>query len=93
MLTSTFNTEQGPYTGCSMNPARSFAPAFWNNNFVVHWVNLIVKIPPRAFDKRSPFVPQIYWLAPLLSAAVTTITYKSFFLPSSASQSNAEINK
>lgn len=31
----------GPYTGCSMNPVRTFAPAFWNRNFVMHWVNSI----------------------------------------------------
>lgn len=28
----------GPYTGCSMNPARSFAPALWNNQWSHHWV-------------------------------------------------------
>lgn len=28
----------GPYTGCSMNPARSFAPALWNNQWKHHWV-------------------------------------------------------
>ncbi|XP_076653116.1 aquaporin-like isoform X1 [Halictus rubicundus] len=28
----------GPYTGCSMNPARSFAPALWNNYWSHHWV-------------------------------------------------------
>lgn len=28
----------GPYTGCSMNPARSLAPALWNNQWSHHWI-------------------------------------------------------
>ncbi|XP_017760336.1 PREDICTED: aquaporin AQPAe.a-like isoform X2 [Eufriesea mexicana] len=28
----------GPYTGCSMNPARSLAPALWNNQWTHHWI-------------------------------------------------------
>ncbi|XP_014474308.1 PREDICTED: aquaporin AQPcic-like [Dinoponera quadriceps] len=28
----------GPYTGCSINPARSFAPALWNNQWARHWI-------------------------------------------------------
>ncbi|XP_043289060.1 aquaporin AQPcic-like isoform X2 [Venturia canescens] len=31
-------TVAGPYTGCSMNPARSFAPAIWNNQWTNHWI-------------------------------------------------------
>lgn len=27
-----------PYTGCSMNPARSLAPALWNNQWSHHWI-------------------------------------------------------
>jgi len=28
----------GPFTGASMNPARSFAPALWNGDFEKHWI-------------------------------------------------------
>ncbi|XP_030372201.1 aquaporin AQPcic [Scaptodrosophila lebanonensis] len=28
----------GPFTGASMNPARSFAPALWNGSFDAHWI-------------------------------------------------------
>lgn len=28
----------GPFTGGSMNPARSFGPALWNNDFEAHWI-------------------------------------------------------
>ncbi|KAL7736540.1 hypothetical protein ACLKA6_015188 [Drosophila palustris] len=28
----------GPFTGASMNPARSFAPALWNRTFHSHWI-------------------------------------------------------
>ncbi|XP_029179067.1 aquaporin AQPcic-like isoform X3 [Nylanderia fulva] len=31
-------TALGPYTGASMNPVRSFAPALWNNQWSHQWV-------------------------------------------------------
>ena len=31
-------TSFGPYTGCSMNPARSLGPALWNNHWDHHWI-------------------------------------------------------
>ncbi|XP_012288235.1 aquaporin-like [Orussus abietinus] len=27
-----------PYTGCGINPARSLAPAIWNNKWSYHWI-------------------------------------------------------
>jgi len=38
-LKKNINHFQGPYTGCSMNPARTFAPAFWNDAWENHWVS------------------------------------------------------
>ncbi|XP_011684377.1 PREDICTED: aquaporin AQPAe.a-like [Wasmannia auropunctata] len=35
---ATLSFAAGPYTGCSMNPARSFAPAFWNSSWKDHWI-------------------------------------------------------
>lgn len=32
---------QGPFTGASMNPARSFGPAIWSGDFYLHWVSTI----------------------------------------------------
>ncbi|XP_043463196.1 aquaporin AQPAe.a-like [Leptopilina heterotoma] len=31
-------TAAGPFTGCSMNPARSFGPAIWNNSWSQQWI-------------------------------------------------------
>ncbi|KAH8300328.1 hypothetical protein KR044_012947, partial [Drosophila immigrans] len=48
----------GPFTGASMNPARTFGPAIWNNFWEYHWV---------------------YWVAPLVSSALTAFLYKYAF--------------
>lgn len=33
------NLLQGPYTGASLNPVRSLAPAIWHGDFAFHWVS------------------------------------------------------
>ncbi|XP_011880219.1 PREDICTED: aquaporin-like [Vollenhovia emeryi] len=35
---ATLSFAAGPYTGCSMNPARTFGPAFWNSAWQDHWI-------------------------------------------------------
>ncbi|XP_037048346.1 aquaporin-like isoform X2 [Bradysia coprophila] len=34
----TLGSTAGPLTGASMNPARSFGPAYWSGNFKQHWI-------------------------------------------------------
>ncbi|NXT50460.1 AQP2 protein, partial [Pluvianellus socialis] len=56
------------YTGCSMNPARSFAPAV-----IVGWFFLT-----RFFS--FPF-PQVFWVGPLVGAAAASIIYNYILFP------------
>ncbi|XP_031829541.1 aquaporin AQPcic-like [Nomia melanderi] len=54
-----------PYTGCSLNPARTLGPAVWNGNWNKHWVywlgpmfgTLVASLMYRClfFDKRTEF--------------------------------------
>ncbi|XP_046742005.1 aquaporin AQPcic-like isoform X2 [Diprion similis] len=38
LTVTTLSLSVGPYTGCSMNPARTLGPALWNNAWTTHWV-------------------------------------------------------
>ncbi|KAL0117103.1 hypothetical protein PUN28_010145 [Cardiocondyla obscurior] len=38
LMVAVLSFTAGPYTGCSMNPARTFAPALWNNTWRDHWI-------------------------------------------------------
>ncbi|KAH8371469.1 hypothetical protein KR093_007564, partial [Drosophila rubida] len=57
----------GPFTGASMNPARSFAPALWNKNFTSHWIywlaplsaGAVTAIAYKAVFRREVVVAQI----------------------------------
>ena len=48
-----------PFTGASMNPARSFGPAMVELNWADHWV---------------------YWLGPLIGAALAALSYEFVFM-------------
>lgn len=48
-----------PYSGASLNPARSFGPALVNLDFHHHW---------------------IYWVGPLIGAALASLVYDGLFL-------------
>ena len=56
---------QGPYTGCSMNPVRTFAPAFWVQKYPMHWVGFLWNFP-------FPFSLKVH-------RALTSDRYKVFF--------------
>lgn len=49
----------GPYTGASMNPARTLAPALWNWNWDHHWIYWVA--PPSAALITSVFYKTIFW--------------------------------
>ena len=49
----------GPYTGASMNPVRSLAPALWNWNWDHQWIFWVA--PPSAALITSVFYKTIFW--------------------------------
>ncbi|NXK75548.1 AQP2 protein, partial [Amazona guildingii] len=59
------------YTGCSMNPARSFAPAVIVGDF--NWVLLTQLLP-------FP-LHQVFWVGPLVGAAAASIIYNYILFP------------
>ncbi|KFZ67301.1 Aquaporin-2, partial [Podiceps cristatus] len=59
------------YTGCSMNPARSFAPAVIVGDF--SWFLLTCFL--------SFHFPQVFWVGPLVGAAAASIIYNYILFP------------
>ncbi|NXC26357.1 AQP2 protein, partial [Campylorhamphus procurvoides] len=57
------------YTGCSMNPARSFAPAVIVGDFGDHWL----------FHVPCPL--QVFWVGPLLGACCASLLYNLVLFP------------
>ncbi|NXY15922.1 AQP2 protein, partial [Atrichornis clamosus] len=66
------------YTGCSMNPARSFAPAI-----------LAPPDPPNPsgglLTPLSSLPPQVFWVGPLVGAAAASILYNFVLFPQAKS--------
>jgi aquaporin TIP len=58
-----------PYTGASLNPARSFGPAFVTMTWANHW---------------------IYWVGPLIGAAIAAVVYGEIFLSPASHSSIAD---
>ncbi|XP_001603421.1 aquaporin AQPAe.a-like isoform X1 [Nasonia vitripennis] len=59
-----------PYTGCSMNPARTFGPALWHGAWKHQWV---------------------YWLGPMVGAALGTSAYQVLFSPKEAQSTSVSV--
>lgn len=63
-----------------MNPVRTFAPAYWNQSFPIHWVNERLTLMFLIFEINEMFHLQVYWVAPMLSGIITAIGYQAFFI-------------
>ncbi|NXF38835.1 AQP2 protein, partial [Nyctibius bracteatus] len=59
------------YTGCSMNPARSFAPAVIVGDFSWFLLTQFILFP----------FPQVFWVGPLVGAAAASIIYNYILFP------------
>ncbi|NXG82984.1 AQP2 protein, partial [Stercorarius parasiticus] len=59
------------YTGCSMNPARSFAPAVIVGDFSWFLLTQFFSFP----------FPQVFWVGPLVGAAAASIIYNYILFP------------
>ncbi|CAM6092607.1 unnamed protein product [Calypogeia fissa] len=59
-----------PYTGASLNPARSFGPAVVNLDFTDNW---------------------IYWVGPLIGAAIAALVYDGIFITEAPSHGHTQV--
>ncbi|KAG6549672.1 hypothetical protein Mapa_008651 [Marchantia paleacea] len=61
-----------PFTGASMNPARSFGPALVNWSWASHW---------------------IYWVGPLIGAAIAGIVYDGVFISEASGHTQVPVDE
>jgi aquaporin related protein len=72
----TDNYFQIPFSGSSINPARSFGPAVIMDLWENHWVGFVKFYSNHLTDS---FCFQVYWAGPLLGGVLAGLIYKYLF--------------
>lgn len=76
------------YTGCGINPARSFGPAVIQESFDDHWVRRYIRYFASFVSGAIPLdvgmcciVLQVYWAGPMSGGVVAALLYNYLLAP------------